>query len=422
MKRIVPELVVAGVIIAWFPATMLVGFVVAAVLRALIVLLHVGASVALPVATGIVPTVVLGAMLYVLLGLAPRWVERWQLPALAERALERPNRNSSPVLFPVTIAVSLLADVTVLSVPVADSTLFIFMGVGVALLLFSLFYHRLPNHNRRLKYETAQIAFALWVLAVAVGDHWGVLLLIDSFAVPLWVAALSLAARSYMPPSPQSGLATPSAMRAYRLTMTWGPGSGVLHFLAWLVVRVTSFTFHGYMVVRYVAKERMSSRPALYFRSFHHPHIGPLFGKLLAPTVGRRLVLEPLVHRAQLAAAIYRKAHPGWHGRALVLPDEGWQARVEEKLHDCSVVLIDVTVPTETLAWEIQTALEIVPHERIACVLPRGAARSLPRSIAVLEYDPSKPGDGRDAVNQWIDRVCDRLSGAQRATGSERAA
>ena len=91
-----------------------------------------------------------------------------------------------------------------------------------------------------------------------------------------------------------------------------------------------------------------------------------------------------------------------------VVPDKDWQEFIASKLNICSVVIIDRTVASHSIEWEITKCIDLVDPSRIAILQKKGTSPCpVPADIWVLEYELGKnyEKEARKALWGWFENL-----------------
>jgi hypothetical protein len=122
------------------------------------------------------------------------------------------------------------------------------------------------------------------------------------------------------------------------------------------------------LVVRYIAIERFLQRPIVYLRSFQHQHANQVFGRAIAPALSSYGVIMGLVHNLQTGSRLFSRTSLWQFGWMAVVPDGRWQEWVSTALNRASLAIVDCSVVTESVLWEIRTAVNALDVTRIALI------------------------------------------------------
>jgi hypothetical protein len=349
------------------------------------------------------------------------FVQRWFMQTLARRleqlrasnAQERPEppRTSLTALGLTALAQLLFLPVLGVGIDLAGAhprsaqTTALFLGL--VLLLLAIQVHRLPQHDRTPKYVL------LWLGTFAVGakgildssmrqQQPGMLLLLLLYPVILLTAAVAHR-------GDRSAGAPPSlaAFVRHRLNMALAPSLGVRAFLVFLAVRSTAM-LPVMLVQRYFARRDVARSPVLYLRSYSDHLASTFFGKALAPAVGARAVLIGLVHEMQTSRQLHRQAALAHHADVYVLSDADWQRWVVASLQGSLGVIIDVSVMTPSLRWEIEQALHHLPPARVLLVSRTDVDESLSAGADSYRYSLDTRPDrtlARERIAAWTEQL-----------------
>ena len=114
---------------------------------------------------------------------------------------------------------------------------------------------------------------------------------------------------------------------------------------------------------------------------------------------------------------LFKNAEISKHARFYTLSsdDDRWQSWVTEHLHRCSAVLIDISVDSDGLKWELDRSQELVSRERILVLQEIGSKLPIPSQVCSILYlrrnkwdkeskDPDRPGPGQ-IMFYWFDEM-----------------
>ena len=73
--------------------------------------------------------------------------------------------------------------------------------------------------------------------------------------------------------------------------------------------------------------------------------------------------------------------------------EESWQSWVEQRMARASVVIIDGTVSSAGLSWELDLALKRMDAARIVLLAQKGAAGAAPPGVWRLDYEAGAAGE-----------------------------
>jgi hypothetical protein len=149
--------------------------------------------------------------------------------------------------------------------------------------------------------------------------------------------------------------------------MVLGPAPGLRAFVTFMAMRQAN-TFPGYLMVRYFIRPLVSQRPFLYLRSFADDLAQPFFGQILAPSAGSRGVVVGLIHERQMRSDLHRATDAAWQAETFALPNSAWQEWVLDKLQSCTGAVIDMSIASDSVAWEFEQARQRLPPHRVLVV------------------------------------------------------
>lgn len=180
------------------------------------------------------------------------------------------------------------------------------------------------------------------------------------------------------------GLQTPpGAMRIYRLLSYIPPVFFVL--AAWTMVLLPVCV--AAMVARYWSVEWTAVRPFLYLRSFSYAD-GPLaFASIIAKACKRYGLVRTLLHDIQSGEALVPRLAAGTAVIFTRVPDAEWQGWVEHKLRMSRAVILDDSLGSPSLDWELSKAMLLLGPARVLVLRKAGSVHSgAPVTIARIEY------------------------------------
>jgi hypothetical protein len=178
----------------------------------------------------------------------------------------------------------------------------------------------------------------------------------------------------------------------------------------WIVLISTivtlPFLLLPYFVLRYLLVERFSHEQIVYLRSFRYSETKSAFGGIVSKVASRYGVLAGLAHETQRPSEIHEKTRLTDRGNLAVVSNEMWRNWVENHLKKCSAVIIDHSVGTESLDWEVQRARDLVDHSRIAILAEVGSLPDKVSDVWFMEYTLGKYGEkeARKMLKSWFDR------------------
>lgn len=336
------------------------------------------------------------------------WLMRLvELRAIGRQAKSAPSRRTTvPFAWAISLHVLLTSLVcwSVFDEPpkaVRGATLLAVGAAGYLCLVFTVVVHLVPNSSRQGKYSfllSGIICF--WSLFLGLSrDSYFLDLLFQSsewsdrkfcLAVialgPGTLILVSSLAWYFIRPSseepPSHNLRTSYGL----ITGVATPVAAALAIFS-VVLIVPSVV---YVILRYLLGERLGKEPILYLRSFHDGDAATAYGGMINGITARFGVVVGLVHVQQRPSELHRLGSFLNHARFKTVPDEWWQDWVSAHLRRCSALVIDISMATPSVAWELDRALATVPRDRILILAEKGAAVSPPADVPVIRYNVSQ--------------------------------
>ena len=288
--------------------------------------------------------------------------------------------------------------------------------LGYGLLLLAVALHYLPDTSRRLKYEL--LAAALSVLAVPglLSDPWSQVDMVgrDSAEILGGYYGLFLSQTFYFA---LAGVALYPLLRAkgsaaerrasllYRLTYRL-KGVPVLLTAITPLLPVGGGVGGGFacFVACYLIGEKALERPFLYLRSFHDRNTTVALGKIVMPAVGRFAPVLASAHALQPPEELYRRTNILTTTRLTLMLDTAWQEWILATLPCCHAVLIDISVRSEGLLWELERAREALSPQRIVVLAEEGVPFLDIPGVREVRYQLGWRGQraARKALRRWL--------------------
>jgi hypothetical protein len=123
---------------------------------------------------------------------------------------------------------------------------------------------------------------------------------------------------------------------------------------------------------RYLLVERMKGAPIVYLRSFHSDESAIVLGKIVLPAARRFAPVVTVSHPLQPASRILNRGDPEMLNLSR-LPDSEWHTWMTQRLRTASAVIVDSTVSSAGLLWELDAARRTLPPERIVIMVVDGS-------------------------------------------------
>ena len=141
-----------------------------------------------------------------------------------------------------------------------------------------------------------------------------------------------------------------------------------------------------YLLFRYLLTEYMQVFPIVYLRSFHYKESSEVFANLISLETSHFGMIIGLVHEKQKGSDIFGATNILNQGQTFTISDELWQEWVIDKLKRCSVVIIDSSVGSESVHWEVVTANKLVDPNRIIILQKEGTESEVTNGNKQLVY------------------------------------
>lgn|GEM_PF-3710881 len=361
-----------------------------------------------------------------------RYTDAWLLQKLERGAISPAPLTHAPVpdtwFFPVStcIAVTLSLAIVLLmataSVLAALRTILV-GGVlltvlgGPPLAFAALYCHYARRSSRRAKYELALSALAVAIPTYAIGntaanvlvtfnvpvtdtESWHQLfLLIGSFEI--FFAVYFIVVQYVVRGIVRRGVERNRLRGLYSLTQ-----SRILWFLGVFcspyLVAHTLMRFH---LVPLIEKE-----PILFFRTFRNPSLGVVYEQIVARAARRIGIVHGLAHITQPPSSLQAGLDFSDEARLEVVQDQEWKSWVLERLAHARAVIVEASVESESLRWEIDSAIERVGASRVAVLVRKGLHAPQARGVWICEYTIDRRGqrEARRKLRQWLDHIYQR--------------
>jgi hypothetical protein len=285
-------------------------------------------------------------------------------------------------------------------------------------LIGALVIHLRPNHSRELKYSLVLIpgGWELFFAGASVRQKlpasWaeaGPQLVIIAIMLPVlfWWSSIFLAEMLLLP----------------RLLRRWDTSSRQfprLYVQIFSILRMRTFgivILVGLLVAptiatmllgaRYILIEVFRRHPILYLRSFHQEEAPAVFGRAIAPALTSFGVIEALVHRTQTGSSLLSQASIWQFGLFATVSDADWQSWVNDGISRCSLIVIDCSVRTESVDWELQLARREMPSNRVLGITNDAISSNVAEGLRVSSYSTDRKGIKRlrNEVIAWAGTV-----------------
>jgi hypothetical protein len=128
------------------------------------------------------------------------------------------------------------------------------------------------------------------------------------------------------------------------------------------------------------------TEPVIYLRSFHYDDASNVFGDAVAPALAPFGVVKGLVHSQQTGGALFSRTSIWQLGLMTTVPDARWKDWVTKALRSAGLVIIDSSVPTGSVMWEISSALHYVDRRRVLIIASDRAPINTTDDVKVITY------------------------------------
>ena len=143
---------------------------------------------------------------------------------------------------------------------------------------------------------------------------------------------------------------------------------------------------------RYVFIEAFRRHPIVYLRSFQYEGAAATFGRAIAPALAPFGVISALVHGTQTGRVLLSSTSIWQFGLLATVSDTAWKNWVSDAIARCTLVVIDCTVRTESVDWEIQTALRERDPDRVLVMTVGTDGAVAAGSATLLTYSADRAG------------------------------
>jgi hypothetical protein len=241
-----------------------------------------------------------------------------------------------------------------------------------------------PYGNRRRKYDYAlALTSTIWL---------GHELFLGSYKTlvfqPLIALALALVTAFFMrlicKPADNPGPAARKTHLWIKALVDWPV---VVVLALWLPIALAVV-----LVMRYRCVQWMANCPIVYLRSFSQENAPRVFQRVITPEANSYGVLVALVHQTQSASNLKGSKDLMEGSQFSGTSDDKWKAWVADKIKHASAIIIDYSIPTEGVRWEVERAVKKTDPERIVLLAQHDSNIEAPAGAHVIKYEDSKAG------------------------------
>jgi len=289
----------------------------------------------------------------------------------------------------------------------------------IPLVMAAVVIHLRPNHSRELKYTLVLIllpAVSLFATGAQTRDLFSgrsietahptiaysiiyAVVVFVSLAISLWYVFVFLALSLFASYWIKTGRVTRSSSGKIGFAFFRVRFFGPFMLLCGLAPDIAVVFLGG----RYVLGEAFRRHPIVYLRSFRHEGAGKIFGRAIAPALAPFGVIRALVHESQTGRVLLSSTSIWQFGSLETVPDASWQSWVSDAVRSSSLAVIDCTVRTESVDWEIQTSLRELDAGRVLVMTTDQAPVVAANGATVSSYAADRGGIKRlrAQVTSW---------------------
>lgn len=291
--------------------------------------------------------------------------------------------------------------------------------LGYAMLVLAVALHYIPGTSRRLKYELLAAAFTVLAVPGILVDPWTQADIIGQdpatmlggfyglfLAQTVYFVLAGVVVRRLL--RAKGNAAERRASTLHRLTQRF---KAILPLLVGLVPTLPVGSGLGcgfaFLVACYLIGEKALERPILYLRSYHDHNTSLVLAKIVLPMAVRFAPVLATAHALQPPEELYRRANSLISVRLKLLPNAAWQEWILAVLPRCQAVLIDVSVASASLLWELEHARAVLPAERIIVMAQEEAPHLDLPGVTILRYRLGWRGRwaARKALHRWLKQL-----------------
>lgn len=287
--------------------------------------------------------------------------------------------------------------------------LFSFFGQFLALLFYSLavYMHIKPNSRRHTKYNFLFYSCVFLSLSISIDFqiilyNCGISFL--GYILPIgFFLAIQIFISNYFrqfEKGPKLYVPSQKLMRIHRIVSNY-----TIIFITFMIFPM--FLCSVLLLMRYYTIYYMSFFPILYLRSFRYANGPTAFTKIISGPSSRIGVVFALAHKLQPPSELHGQLSFDKQAHASLISDEDWKIWLIQKLRVAFIVIIDLTIESDSLSWELSESLRLVPNQRIIIFQHADTAVKSPELIECIRYDLSKKGikKARKLFKIWLDKT-----------------
>jgi hypothetical protein len=126
-----------------------------------------------------------------------------------------------------------------------------------------------------------------------------------------------------------------------------------------LLIYLPKFLMLGYLPIRYTLFQHLERSPLLLLRSYHNKGFSSLLQKHIIPVASRYGVIVTTSHELQKTNVLFNKSLIMQQPISFHLRLKEWKSWVIDAIYRSSIVIVDNTVESDGLKWEIEKVLEL---------------------------------------------------------------
>ncbi|MCG8420653.1 MAG: hypothetical protein MJE77_22265 [Proteobacteria bacterium] len=354
-----------------------------------------------------------------------------------QEILDKRNRVASPFLWISLLAwllIPLLIELMLISLSplITKRIMLAITGLHVGIVVATSMS---ANSSRMFKYDLTGVGIALLWNTLTMGDYF-----IES--VGIGVSGVGLAILLHSHPYERPSTIDRHIYKAMRkldifiillvsagmYTLTTPITEPRFRFLALMMASLLSWVAL-YIAGRAMITDKVARAPIVFLRSFHDENAARQLGQIIMPLASIRGVISVLTHRMQdpgaLLGELNMKDIPGF----IMIPDlpgdsgeiQGWQKWIQEEIACACAVIIDLSMPSEGVVWELTCAFTYAPRRTLILVSSDAAenikeflsklrkeSADIP-PIQIVVYNLNDIGSNKAAIKSignWLDAIC----------------
>lgn len=172
---------------------------------------------------------------------------------------------------------------------------------------------------------------------------------------------------------------------------------------------IASTPFFGivFLVRRYLIREHLARRPALYFRKFNSSYAAKVLGRVIGPIFNGFYTIECVVHRTQLGYDLSEQTKTMILLSTCAVSDSVWICWVRSRMEVADLMIFDVSgmTPDDSLFRELEMADQMTGRNGALILVSRddSVARQLASrfSFLIFEYDAQDLVELEYKVKAW---------------------